>query len=85
MVSNTKLAEMYKNNKYTPITLEEYLNYLEYIITHINPKLILHRISGDAPKDLLIAPDWNSHKKWVLNGINKRLKEKNLYQGIYYK
>ena len=85
VVSNTKLAEMYKNNKYTPITLEEYLNYLEYIITHINPKIILHRISGDAPKDLLIAPDWNSHKKWVLNGINKRLKEKNLYQGIYYK
>ena len=85
VVSNTKLAEMYKNNEYTPITLEEYLNYLEYIITHINPKIILHRISGDAPKDLLIAPDWNSHKKWVLNGINKRLKEKNLYQGIYYK
>ena len=85
MVSNTKLAEMYNNNEYTPITLEEYLNYLEHIITHISPKIILHRISGDAPKDLLIAPDWNSHKKWVLNGINKRLKEKNLYQGIYYK
>ena len=83
VVKNTKLNEMYKNNDYTPITLDYYLDNLEYIINHLNKNIIIHRLSGDAPKDILVAPDWNSHKKWILNGINKRLKEKNLYQGMY--
>ena len=52
------------------------MNCLEYIITHISPTLIIHRISGDAPKDLLVAPEWNLHKKKILNGLDKILKEK---------
>ena len=83
IVKNTKLFEMYQNNEYIPIDLEYYLDALEYIITHLNKEIIIHRLSGDAPKDILVAPEWNAHKKWILNGINKRLKDKNLYQGIY--
>lgn len=85
VVKNTKLAEMYQNGLYTPITLDEYLNKATYVLTHINPNIIIHRISGDAPKDLLLAPDWNLHKKWIMNGLHKRLKEENLWQGMYYK
>ena len=84
IVKNTRLAELYFNNLYTPITLEYYLDSLSYILTHISPNLIIHRISGDAPKDLLIAPIWNLHKKWVLNGIYKKFKEENLWQGKFY-
>lgn len=84
IVKNTKLEEMYKKNEYTPITLEYYLDSLSYIISHINSNIVIHRISGDAPKDLLVAPDWNLHKKWILNGLDKILKEKDLYQGKYY-
>lgn len=84
IVKNTKLAELYFDNLYTPITLEYYLDTLSYILTHISPNLIIHRISGDAPKDLLIAPNWNLHKKWVLNGIYKKFKEENLWQGKFY-
>ena len=76
---------MYNENKYEPISLEYYLNCLEYIITHIPKNIVIHRISGDAPKDLLIAPSWNLHKKWILNGFDKLMKEKDLYQGMYYK
>ena len=75
---------MYRNKKYEPISLDYYLEALVYILTHISPDLVIHRLSGDAPKDLLIAPDWNSHKKWVINGIEKLLKESNLYQGIFF-
>lgn len=85
IVKNTKLANLYFNKQYTPITLEEYLDSLTYVLTHINPNLVVHRISGDAPKDLLIAPEWNLHKKWVLNGIEKKLKEEDLWQGKFYK
>lgn len=84
VVKNTKLAELFFKKLYTPITLEYYLEALTYVLTHISPNIVVHRISGDAPKDLLIAPEWNLHKKWVLNGIEKKLKEENLWQGKYY-
>ena len=84
IVKNTVLENMYNEGKYTPISLEYYLESLTYIITHVNPKIIIHRISGDAPKDLLVAPKWNTHKKLVLNGLDRILREKNLYQGMYY-
>lgn len=84
VVKNTKLAEMCEAGEYSPMSLEYYLEKLEYIITHIRNDIVIHRISGDAPKDLLIAPNWNLHKKWVLNGIEKILKEKNEWQGMYY-
>lgn len=84
VVKNTKLEKLYKDNKYTPITLVEYLDSLTYVITHISPKVVIHRLSGDAPKDLLVAPMWNTHKKWILNGIDKILNESNLWQGKFY-
>ena len=84
IVENTVLAEMYTNKKYSPISLDEYLENAAYIITHISPDIVIHRISGDAPKDLLVAPSWNSHKKWIMNGLDKLLKEKDLWQGKEY-
>jgi len=86
VVKNTKLAEMYEEGEYTPMELDEYFEDLTYIITHLNPNIVIHRICADAPKDILVAPDWNAHKKWVLNGFEKILKEKDLWQGIdFYK
>ena len=84
VVENTVLANMYKNNSYVPINLDYYLEALTYVLTHISPDIVIHRLSGDAPKDLLIAPSWNSHKKWVLNGIDRILREKDLYQGMFF-
>lgn len=84
VIKDTKLYDMYLKGEYIPLTLDEYLNNLSYVITHINPDIVIHRLSGDAPKDMLVAPSWNSHKKLVLNGINRLLEEKNLYQGMYF-
>ena len=84
VVKNTILADLYQKGLYKPMEFEEYLNSLVYTISHLRPDIIIHRISGDAPKDLLVAPEWNTHKKWVLNGLAKALREKNLTQGIYY-
>ena len=84
VVKDTVLANMYYKYKYIPITLDYYLENLAYVITHLRPDIIIHRISGDAPKDLLVAPKWNLHKKWILNGFEKLLKEKDLWQGKFY-
>lgn len=85
VVKNTILEKLYQEKKYIPINLDEYIYLAVRVLTHISPNLVIHRISGDAPKDLLIAPEWNLRKKLVMNGIDKYLKINNLYQGIYYK
>ena len=81
VVKNTVLANLYYKRTYSPMDFDEYLECLVYAITHLRPDIVIHRISGDAPKYLLIAPEWNVHKKWVLNGLDKVLKEKDLWQG----
>lgn len=84
IVKNTKLNELYEKGLYSPISYDYYMDCLVYVITHISPEIIIHRISGDAPKDLLVAPEWNLHKKKVLNGLDKILKEQDLYQGKFF-
>ena len=85
VVKNTIFENLYNTGVYSPISLEQYLDDCAYVLTHINPNLVIHRVSGDAPKDLLVVPAWNSHKKWILNGLDKYLKEHDLYQGMYYR
>lgn len=84
VVENTVLADMYKKGKYLTLSLDEYLGNAAYILTHISPNVIIHRVSGDAPKNLLVAPEWNLHKKWIINGLDKLLETKDLYQGMEY-
>lgn len=85
VVKNTKLYDMYINNTYIPITLDYYIEKACFILTHLRKDIVIHRISGDAPKDILVAPSWNLHKKWIINGINKYLNDHDLYQGMYIK
>lgn len=83
VAKGTKLEEKFLSGSYHPLSLDEYLNELEFIITHLRKDIVIHRISGDAPKELLVAPEWNKNKKLILNGLTKRLNEKNLYQGMF--
>lgn len=85
ITNDSGLFELYKKGEYSPLTLENYLFELEYIITHLRKDIVLHRISGDPPKTTFVAPDWILHKKWILNGMDKILNEKNLTQGCLLK
>lgn len=84
VVKDTLLEKLYLEGKYVPLELDEYISEVIYILTHINKDIIIHRISGDAPKDKLVAPEWNLHKKWVLNKVNNIMTTNNLYQGMYF-
>ena len=80
----TRLCQMFEQGEYVPLQLEEYLDAVVYVLTHINSQVVIHRISGDAPKEQLVAPLWNTHKKLVLNGVDRILREQNLVQGQFY-
>lgn len=84
VIKNTKLASMYERGEYIPLTLDEYIDLAVFTLAKLNPKFIIHRISGDAPKDIIVAPEWNLHKKWIINGIDKKLREDDMWQGKYF-
>lgn len=84
VVKNTVLEKLYKSGDYIPLSLEEYMYDLLYVVTHLSPNMIIHRICADAPKNILVAPEWNAHKKWVLNGFENKMRELELMQGCFY-
>lgn len=84
VVKNTKLAQMYQNGEYKALDIDDYIETLIDIMTHLRPDIIIHRISGDSPKDILVAPNWNKHKMWILHGFEKRFRARDLWQGKFY-
>ncbi len=84
VVENTVLADMYKNGTYKALDVDDYIETLLDIITHLNPKFVIHRLTGDAPKNILIAPKWNVHKMWIVNEFEKRMVGRNLWQGMNF-
>ena len=65
-------------------SLEEYLDLVIDCIALLPPETVIHRISGDGPKKLLIAPVWSGNKRLVLNSMAKRFKERGVCQGDRY-
>lgn len=82
ILKDTKLAKMYFNNEFTVQSLEDYVDVVTEQLALINENTVIHRINGDAPRDLLIGPQWSIKKLVVMNEIDKVMKQKNYYQGI---
>lgn len=80
----TELADLYNDNFFKALSLEEYTDIVVRCIEHLPANMVIHRITGDGPKNILIAPTWSLNKKLVLNTINKKLKQKNTYQGRFF-
>ena len=81
IIKNTELEKLYYSGEYEPLTLEKYVDTVSDILSHLDPKIVICRITGDAPKDLLVEPKWNARKKIILNSINTSLEERNVFQG----
>lgn len=84
VLKDTKLEKMFRDGEYKPLTYDEYLDEVLYILTHISKDVVVHRITGDPPKDLLVEPLWALNKKTMLNSIEKIMEVEGLYQGCNY-
>lgn len=84
ILRGTDLGMEYEKNPFPLFSLEEYCDLTADCIALLPPDMVVHRITGDGPRSLLIAPLWSTDKKRVLNTIQKSLKERNLWQGRHY-
>lgn len=81
ILKGTDLYEDYKKGVVKPLSLEEYMDILFACIERIPDNIVIHRITGDAPKSHLVEPMWSANKKNVLNTINKELEKRDIIQG----
>lgn len=83
ILKDTDLYEDYKQGKVEVLSLEKYIDILFSCLEKIPKNIVIHRITGDAPKSLLVEPKWSADKKMVLNTINKELEKRDIMQGRY--
>lgn len=71
VLEGTDLAKIYKNDpeKLHILSLDEYAGILEQVIDELRDDIVVHRLTGDGPKSILLAPDWSRNKKKVLNTL----------------
>ena len=85
LMKNTPLAENYARQPFALLSQEEYVNLVVDILEILPPQIIIHRLTGDSPRDLIIGPMWSMNKKNVLNAIDRELKNRNSWQGKYFR
>ncbi len=85
ILKGTDQALYYEKNPFPVFTLEEYVDMIISCIQMLRPDIVVHRLTGDGPKELLIAPLWSSAKRQVLNTIHKHFRAQDTWQGKYYK
>lgn len=81
ILKDTDLYEDYKKGIVKPLSLNEYMDILFDCIERIPQNIVIHRITGDAPKKYLVEPLWSGDKKMVLNAINKEMEKRDIMQG----
>lgn len=84
ILKGTDLALDYEKQPFWSPTMEEYISLLGKCIASLRPDITIHRLTGDGPKELLIAPLWTSQKRTVLNTLHRYLKEQDIWQGKEY-
>lgn len=82
ILKGTVLAELYESGSVSSLSKEAYVELVTDCIASLSPDICIHRITGDGPGHLLLAPGWSRNKRDVLNSIHARMKQKGIRQGI---
>lgn len=71
VLKGTDLEKDYKAGLFKCLTMEEYIDLIADSLDILPEDIIIHRMTGDGPKRILVAPEWSADKKRVLNELNK--------------
>lgn len=83
VIRGTRLGNLYEQTPFPLLSLEEYVPLVVDLLEKIPPEIVIHRITGDGPKDITLAPRWTFHKLKVLSEIDRELKIRDSWQGKY--
>ena len=84
VIKHTPLAKLYENDPFPLFTRAEYVSLVVDFLELLNPKIIVHRLTGETYRAITVAPDWSIDKIGVHNDIHKGLLDRNTWQGRLY-
>lgn len=84
VLAGTDLAKDYQAGKFAVLSEEEYLEILMHGIALLRPEIVIHRVTGDGPKELTLAPLWSLNKRRVLNRLHQEMNRRGVYQGSLF-
>jgi uncharacterized protein len=85
LLKGTPMVKQYEKGQLTFLTFEEYIILVCDQLEILPPEMVIHRITGDGPPDLMIGPMWSMNKWQVFNAIEAELERRNSFQGKYFK
>lgn len=85
VLKGTDLADYYEQQQFFVLSMEDYLEITGQCIANLRPDIVIHRLTGDGPKSLLLAPVWSANKRHVLNQLQTYLKRNDIWQGKEFK
>ncbi|MCI8485241.1 MAG: TIGR01212 family radical SAM protein [Lachnospiraceae bacterium] len=84
VLSDTDLGALYQKQPFPLFTQTEYCEMIGDCLEILPETITIHRLTGDGPGNLLIAPEWSRAKRSVLNQIQRTLRERDTWQGKFY-
>lgn len=84
LLKRTPMVKQYEKGLVKFMSMEEYIQLVCDQLEILPPEMVVHRLTGDGPADLLIGPMWSLNKWEVLNGIDAELERRDSWQGKYY-
>lgn len=81
ILEKTDLADCYRQAPFPVLSMEEYFSLLGKCLSSLRQDIVIHRLTGDGPKSLLIEPSWSGNKRQVLNRLEAYLKKHDIWQG----
>ena len=81
ILKGSQMAAEYEKNPFSLMELEEYLDLILTCVARLPQSVVIHRLSGDGAKALLIGPTWSANKKLVLNRMMQKFRENGIFQG----
>lgn len=84
VVRDTPLEKMYHRGEVPIPTLDEYIRLACDFLERLPPAMVIHRLSGEAPGDYLVAPMWCREKGAILRGIENEFRRRGTRQGARY-
>ncbi|MBR4873405.1 MAG: TIGR01212 family radical SAM protein [Clostridia bacterium] len=84
VLRSSRLGRIYERGEYTPLERERYVDLVTRALTLLPPDTVIARLTGDGMGEDLMAPDWSRKKVSVINDIDKRMYELDLWQGKYF-
>jgi uncharacterized protein len=85
LLKGTPMVKQYEKGKLEFLSFENYVSLVCDQLEILPPEMIVHRITGDGPIDLMIGPMWSVNKWEVLNAIDAELKRRDSWQGKFYR